>query len=120
VAGDSDACRIDFLVGDEFERIAPLGEHVYRCRNRRTGQEVVWKTISPHSTDPEKTLRRVVLHSSVVHKRIAAFVGVAVSSEATGHIEYYPNRSVLGHREVSNTTKMIWIYGIAFGMNLLH
>lgn len=36
------------------------------------------------------------------------------------YTEYYPNGSILRHRAVSNTTKMIWIYGIAFGMNLLH
>jgi mitogen-activated protein kinase kinase kinase 11 len=56
----------------------------------------------------------------LVHESIATFVGVSVSSEATMYIEYYPNGSILKHKNVSNTAKMIWIYGIAFGMNLLH
>jgi serine/threonine protein kinase len=37
--------------------------------------------------------------------------------------EYYPAGSISSylksHPDVSNTTRMIWIYGIAFGMNLL-
>jgi serine/threonine protein kinase len=124
---------IRWLVDEnDFETIEQIGDPgmagpVYRCRNRRSGLEFASKIILPDRTNPEKSFREAVVHSSVVHETIAIFAGLALLKQdlhATMYTEYYPAGSISSylksHPGVPNTTRMIWIYGIAFGMDLLH
>jgi serine/threonine protein kinase len=122
-------CLLD---SDDFEEIEPIGDPgtsgpVFRCRNKRTGREFASKVILPDRRNPEKSFREAAVHSSVAHETIATFGGLAlpkVGLRSLMYTEYYPAGSVASflrsHPDVSTTKRMIWIYGIALGMNLLH
>jgi serine/threonine protein kinase len=113
----------------DFEIIEAIGEgisgQVCLAKDTRTGCFVAVKDILGFGQSPETRLRGAVVQQSATHPTIAEFVGISLGT-VLPHIytRYYPNGSISdylqSHRPISNTTKMMWIYGIAVGMAVLH